>query len=377
MKALVFEGPGAMKVRDMPEPKLRPGEVLVRPLVTGVCLTDVASYDGWYPLPATHPDSYPSELEGIIIGHESSGEIIEIGRGVNGWKLGDRVAIEPTVFCQHCTMCQEGLYEFCTTYDRPKQALGINSQNPDGTPKYHGLFSEYAAVPTEMMYRVPDEVSATAAASIEILGIGYTRLRATNARIGDNIVVFGAAFDYLVVAQMAALSAANVIVIDPYAVRRKVAKPFFEHVVDPNATDVVDYVQTVMPGGADVTFTGCDTLDMAVACTRSRGMMSVAPVGSWHPRRPDPELVKKQRMRLEYLPRMIQVAPPTPIHCHERWKGGQMRHCYEIVAQLLAQGRIDAESYCDILPFERFTDIEKAFENYHERNFRVGVNFAS
>jgi threonine dehydrogenase-like Zn-dependent dehydrogenase len=335
----------------------------------------VASYDGWYPLPPTHPDSYPAEVPGIIIGHEVSAEIIEVPRGETTWKVGDRVAVEPTVFCQHCKMCRDGLYEFCTTYDKPKQALGINSQNPDGSPKYHGLFAEYGAVPSEMLYRIPDGVSGTAGASIEVLGIAYTRLRATNARIGDDIVMFGGAFDYLAVAQMAALSAANIIVIDPFPVRRAVAQKLFKHVIDPTTTDVVEYVHSIMPDGADVTFTGCDTLDLAVACTRTRGMMSVTPVGSWQPRRADPELLKKQRMRLEYLPRMIRIAPPTPIHCHEQWKGGQVRHCYDIVAQLLQQGRFDAESYCNILPFSRFKEMEGLFENYHERNFRIGVKF--
>jgi (R,R)-butanediol dehydrogenase/meso-butanediol dehydrogenase/diacetyl reductase len=375
MKAMVFEGPGAMKVRSVPEPTLRSGEVMVRPLVTAVCLTDVASYDGWYPLPATHPDSYPSELPGIIIGHEASAEIIEVGPDVTHWAIGERVAIEPTVFCGQCALCKVGLYEACTTIAAPKQALGINSQNSDGTPRYHGLLAEYAAVPVEMLYRVPDAVSPTAAASIEVLGIAYTRLRASNARIGDDVVVFGAAFDYLVLGQLAALSAANVIVIDPFAVRRNVAKKFFEHVVDPTTTDVVEYVHSVMPAGADVTFTGADTLDSAVAVTRTRGMLSVAPVGSWQPRRADPELIKHQRVRLEYLPRLIQLAPPTMIHCHEQWKGGQVRHCYDIVAQLLAQGRLDAESYCRIIPFDRFTELEGAFENYHENQFRVGVRF--
>jgi threonine dehydrogenase-like Zn-dependent dehydrogenase len=375
MKALVFERPGAMKVHDVPEPKLRPGEVLVRPLVTGVCLTDVANYDGWYANLAPHPDSYPGGLPGIIIGHETSAQIIEVGKDAGAWKVGDRVAVEPTVFCQHCRNCTEGLYEFCTTYDKPKQALGINSHHPDGKPKYHGLFAEYAAVPVEMLFSVPDKISGTAAASIEIGAIAYTRLRASGAGIGDNVVVFGASFDYLVVAQMAALSAANVVVIDPFAVRRKVAKKLFEHVIDPNTTDIVDYVRSVMPDGADVTFTGCDTLDEAVAITRDQGMMSVTPVGSYHPRRADPERLKKQRMRLEYLPRMIRIAPPTPIHCHERWKGGQRRHCYDIVAEMLAQGRLDLESYCDILPFARFNEMETVFDNYHEKNFRVGVQF--
>jgi threonine dehydrogenase-like Zn-dependent dehydrogenase len=376
MKALVFEGPGSMKVRTVPEPKLGPGEVIVRPIVTGICLTDVASYDGWYPLQPPHPDSYPAELPGIIIGHEASAEIVEVGGDAGAWKVGDRVAIEPTVFCQRCAMCRTGLYEYCTTYDKPKQALGINSHHPDGTPRYHGLFANYAAVPHEMLFRVPDGVSGTAAASIEIAAIAYTRLRSSNARIGDDVVFFGAAFDYLVVAQLASLSAANVIVIDPIEVRREAARRFFEHVIDPQTTDVVDYVKCLMPAGADVTFTGVDTLDLATEVTRDRGMLSVTPVGSWMPRRADPELMKKQRTRLEWLPRMLQLAPPTPIHCSEVWKGGQVRHCYDIVAQLLAQGRIDLESYCNILPFERFEELESTFVNYHERNFRVGVRFS-
>jgi hypothetical protein len=103
--------------------------------------------------------------------------------------------------------------------------------------------------------------------------------------------------------------------------------------------------------------------------------LSVAPIGSWQPRRPDPEMMKRQRINPHYLPKMLQLAPPTAIHCHERWKGGQFRHCYDVLGSMLAKGMLDVESYYNIIPYERFGDLEDAFKNYHEKQFRVGVHF--
>jgi (R,R)-butanediol dehydrogenase/meso-butanediol dehydrogenase/diacetyl reductase len=104
-----------MVVRETPEPVSKPGHVIVRTHFCAICLTDVANYDGLYPLPATDPRSYPRELDGITIGHEPMGILVDVPNGIEVWKAGDRVTIDPTVFCGTCEMCVRGLYEMCTT----------------------------------------------------------------------------------------------------------------------------------------------------------------------------------------------------------------------------------------------------------------------
>jgi (R,R)-butanediol dehydrogenase / meso-butanediol dehydrogenase / diacetyl reductase len=378
MKALVFEGPGSMKVHDVPEPQITADQVLVRPLVTGICLTDVASYNGLFPRPATEPDGYPNELPGLIIGHETCAEIVEVGKGVNGWKVGQRVAVEPTVFCQQCEMCEAGLYELCTTFNSPKQSLGINSQHPDGTPHLHGAMAELCAVPQEMLYSVTSGLSDAAGASIEVLALCYTRLRASGIGVGDQVVVLGAGFDSYLLAQLADLAASNVVIVDPFEVRRTVASARFEHVVDPGSTDVLEYVQKVMPGGADVVFTGADTIDLACSLVRDGGTLSASDSGTWNCRSPEPALLAQQNLEpgTDY-PRMVRPAPMRSYtHHHERWRGGQLRHCYDICVQLAERGRLDLESYYDLIPVAELERMESVFPDYYEKHFRVGLTSA-
>src|SRR5437899_2482971 len=111
MKAVVYEGPKNIAVRNVPEPKPARDELLLKVASCGICETDVWVYQtGGFVQP------------GRILGHMGGGEVIEVGSEVDGWQTGERVAVEPRVSCGECLMCRGGHATMCQT--RQEQGLG-------------------------------------------------------------------------------------------------------------------------------------------------------------------------------------------------------------------------------------------------------------
>jgi threonine dehydrogenase-like Zn-dependent dehydrogenase len=127
-----------------------------------------------------------------------------------------------------------------------------------------------------------------------------------------------------------------------------------------------------MPYGADVVFTGSDTLDMAVAATRLQGTISIMN-GSWNNRVPDPALLSRQKTDVGGLPRLIDIAPGIIPHGNERWKAGQLRHNYDVSMHLVARGKVDVESFYRTVPYEKIDDMPGIFKDFHEREFKVAM----
>lgn len=98
MKAVVVDGPHKVEVREVPEPKCGPDDVIIQVGACGICGTDIHIIDGEFP-----PTVYP-----IIIGHEFGGTVVETGANVTGFKVGDRVGADPTLACGACYFCQRG-----------------------------------------------------------------------------------------------------------------------------------------------------------------------------------------------------------------------------------------------------------------------------
>lgn len=146
MKALVMTGKQELKIeeRDIPTPK--DDEVLVEAAYAGICGTDNALFNG---LPGS-ADAVPP----IVLGHENSGVIAGLGKNVKGLKVGDRVAIDPNIYCGKCEYCRTARFELCDNLS----AVGVTRD---------GGLEQYFTAPEKVTYKLPDSVSLAAASSLE------------------------------------------------------------------------------------------------------------------------------------------------------------------------------------------------------------------
>ncbi|MEG1650255.1 MAG: alcohol dehydrogenase catalytic domain-containing protein, partial [Oscillospiraceae bacterium] len=99
----VMTSPGVIEFNEIPTPQPRDGEVLVKIMKIGICGSDIHVYHGEHPF-----TSYP-----VTQGHEVSGEIVALGKGVKGLAVGQKVTIEPQVVCGECYLCRHGKYNLC------------------------------------------------------------------------------------------------------------------------------------------------------------------------------------------------------------------------------------------------------------------------
>ena len=115
MKALVLKDYLKLNYEDAPEPQCGAAEVLVAVKACGICGSDVHGMDG----------STGRRRPPIIMGHEAAGVIAETGPGVNGWKRGDRVTFDSTIFCGTCELCQSGRVNLCNQ----RRVLGVSCED--------------------------------------------------------------------------------------------------------------------------------------------------------------------------------------------------------------------------------------------------------
>lgn len=171
MKALVLTAPCEFNFdTQFPEPTPAAGEVLIQVKACGICGSDIHGMDG---------RSGRRQMP-IVMGHEAAGEIIELGEGVTDWKLGERVTFDSTEYCGECDECQSGFVNLCPN----RKVLGVSP----GSYRRHGCFAERIALPTRILYRLPDSLSYEKAAFAEPVSIA---LHAVN--LADGVEV-GEAF---------------------------------------------------------------------------------------------------------------------------------------------------------------------------------------
>ncbi|QMV45040.1 zinc-dependent alcohol dehydrogenase family protein [Cohnella cholangitidis] len=168
MKALVVESPGNAVVRMAPVPRAQKGEIVVRVKRAGICGTDLHIYKGEYLSP------YP-----IIPGHEFAGVVHEVGDGVEGFLVGDRVSADPNLSCGRCRFCVSGRSIHCERWD----TIGVTLP---------GAMAEYVAVPAEVAAKLPDSLSFAQGAFIEPVACVVQALNRLSPRTGDRALLFGA-----------------------------------------------------------------------------------------------------------------------------------------------------------------------------------------
>jgi len=171
MKAVVKygKGKGLVEIREIPEPKIRDDEVLIEVKAVSVCGSDLHIYHD------SHPYWPP-----VVLGHEFSGVIVEVGKDVKGWKLGDRIVTETrTGSCGVCYTCQSGFPQACEQ-KRP-YGIGIN-----------GAYTKYVAGPARLLHHLPDNISFEAGAVIEPIAVCITSIvERSQLQAGESVVITG------------------------------------------------------------------------------------------------------------------------------------------------------------------------------------------
>ena len=194
MTAAVLHAPRDLRIEQRRIPTPTEGEVLVRILSVGVCGSDVHYYE--------HGRIGDFVVRSpLILGHETSGQIVEVGKGVSPARVGERVAIEPGQPCRRCDQCRTGTYNLCPNI------------RFHGTPPVDGTLCEFVAVRSELSFVVPDEISDNAAALLEPLSVGIWANRKAGTQIGSSVLIAGAGPVGLVTAKVAHATGATRIAV--------------------------------------------------------------------------------------------------------------------------------------------------------------------
>ena len=191
MRAVVFPAPETVSIERVPDPTPQRDEVVVQVAVSGLCGTDLHIYRNEY---MSH---FP-----VIPGHEFGGVIAQVGQDVTGFRPGDRVAVDPNLYCGHCYFCRNEQSNHCLNWE------GIGITRP-------GSFAEYVAAPARACYRLPDNLSDAQAACVEPVACVVHSLKRIRLSPGDEVLIFGAGpMGLLLVQALRHMGASQVVVVE-------------------------------------------------------------------------------------------------------------------------------------------------------------------
>jgi len=239
MKALVLEKYNELVYKDVPDPLINSNEVLVKVKACGICGSDVHGLDG----------STGRRIPPMIMGHEASGIIVKTGVDVKGWKSGDRVTFDSTVYPLNDWFTLEGKYNLSDN----REVLGVSP----GTYNRAGAFAEYIAIPQHILYKIPDNVTFEQAAMVEAVAVAMHSINLSGIKTGDRCVVVGTGMIGTFILKLLKLSGASkVIAIDINAKRLEQAeKAGADHVFLSTEHDLFEKIAAITNNrGADISF---------------------------------------------------------------------------------------------------------------------------
>ena len=244
MKALVLEKYMELKYKEVPDPVLKPGEVLVEVKASGICGSDIHGMDG----------STGRRIPPVIMGHEASGIIRETGSDVTGWKNGDRVTFDSTIYPLDDWYTRKGMYNLSDG----RMVLGVSAKEF----RRDGAYAEYVAVPAHILYKIPGNVSFTKAAMVEPAAVALHAVNLTPVQAGDTAVVVGTGMIGLFIIQMLSLSGCTrIVAVDIDNDKLELAGGLGATLlINPEETSVETEVSGITGGrGADVAFEAVGT----------------------------------------------------------------------------------------------------------------------
>ena len=266
MRAAVFHGPGDISVERVPRPRPGPGEALIRVTLTTICGTDVHILKGEYPV-----------QPGLTIGHEPVGIIEELGPGVEGYRVGERVLVGAITPCGQCHACLSGKLSQCGHGSGYHAIGGWRFGNT-----INGAQAEYLKVPYAQanLAKIPDELTdAQVVLLADIASTGFSGAESAGIKIGDSVVVFAQGPIGLCATAGAKLMGAGLIIgVDGDDHRLAMSKRMGADVtLDYRDVDVVAEVKRLTGGGADVSIEALgtqQTFESALRSLRPAGTLS-------------------------------------------------------------------------------------------------------
>jgi len=261
MKALVLDEYNQLNYREFPEPEIKPDEVLIKVKACGICGSDVHGMDG----------STGRRQPPLIMGHEASGEIVETGSEVSGWKKGDRVTFDSTVYPLNDWYTLKGNYNLSDN----RQVMGVSPKEF----KRHGAFADLVAVPQHILHKIPEDVSFTEAAMVEPIAVAAHAINLSGLNPGNSAVVVGTGMVGTFVVNLLKIFGANpVIAIDINEQKLQLAREFgADYAFNSNDKNLRGKVEGLTKNrGADLVFEVVgitDSVNTAMNITRKGGTL--------------------------------------------------------------------------------------------------------
>ncbi|OGF52483.1 MAG: alcohol dehydrogenase [Candidatus Firestonebacteria bacterium GWA2_43_8] len=332
MLAAVYMGPGKIEVKEVATPKPKDGEVLLKIHACAVCGTDVRIF--------YHGQA--NVVPPTVTGHEFAGTIAELGKGITGYKIGEKVTSVTCVGCQKCRYCKSGQFNLC---DTPRY-LGYY---------YHGAFAEYMIIPKEAvdggnLLKAPASLTFPEITMVEPLSCVINGQDYLKVQKGDFVVVIGAGPIGCMHAEIAKASGAKTVVLFDVADSRLELAKRFEGVTLVNSAkeDPVKKVMEMTGGcGADVIVVACGVnaaMEQSVAMAGKLARISLF------------ASLPKTNPYLKFDANIIHYKEVSVFGAFASYKKQ-----YEKALSLIAEKKIIAEKFItDTYPLR---DIEKAFES--------------
>ena len=223
MKTVLLKQPGEIGISEIEKTSRRENEVLLKVRSAGICGSDIGAYKGVNPLV-----SYPR-----IIGHEIAGEVVEVAADEKTFRVGDRVILEPYVYCGQCYPCSIGHTNCCENLT----VRGVHIE---------GGMAEYVSHPRHLLHKVPEDIPWHLIPMAEPLVIAMHAVKQAEVKAGEHVAITGAGQIGLLAAQYALTLGALPIVVDPVDERLALATRLgVPHVINPVSQDAMAQIKAI------------------------------------------------------------------------------------------------------------------------------------
>jgi len=325
MRAGVYHGNHKLSVEDLPEPSVTDGQVKIKVHLNGICGTDLHEYfDGPIFISPSEPHPLTGRAMPVVLGHEFSGTVTDVGAGVDDVHEGDRVTVEPIYRCGTCRPCRDGRYNLCTS-------VGFHGLMADG-----GM-AEYTVVPRNQVHHLPDDVSLDLGALVEPMSVAYHAAGLAGVNDQSSALIYGAGpIGVGIWFALRGMGLTEIDVIEPSPNRRRSIEALGARTLDPTTQDVPGIIaERSGADGVDAAFDAAGVapaIESALACLgERRTLISVA-------------IYEKPL-----------VTPLINLVLRERRIQGTICYTaddYRAVIDLMARGHYDTTGWVDTVPLE-------------------------